>query len=177
MWSNYSTPRYISSENKNINLKRYEYPYVHCSITIAKIWKQRKCSSIDEWIKMMCVCVCTYIYTYAYIYILTHIYIYNTHTYAYMMAYKKEWNLAISNNMDRPRGCYAKWNKSDRGRQILYEFTYMWNLKNKKHKWKNIKQKQSYSYREKKLVARRGSVEGEKKEPREIKRYKLPVTK
>ena len=94
MWSNYSTPRYISSENKNINLKRYEYPYVHCSITIAKIWKQRKCSSIDEWIKMMCVCVCTYIYTYAYIYILTHIYIYNTHTYAYMMAYKKEWNLA-----------------------------------------------------------------------------------
>ena len=24
---------------------------------------------------------------------------------------------------------YAKWNASDRGRQILYDITYMWNLK------------------------------------------------
>ena len=24
---------------------------------------------------------------------------------------------------------YAKWNKSDRGRQILYDFTFRWNLK------------------------------------------------
>ena len=27
-------------------------------------------------------------------------------------------------------GHYAKWNKSDRERQILYDITYMWNLKN-----------------------------------------------
>ena len=26
---------------------------------------------------------------------------------------KKEWNLAICNNMDGPRGHYAKWNKPD----------------------------------------------------------------
>ena len=26
-------------------------------------------------------------------------------------------------------GHYAKWNKSDRERQILYDLTYMWNLK------------------------------------------------
>ena len=26
-------------------------------------------------------------------------------------------------------GFYAKWNKSDRERQISYDFTYMWNLK------------------------------------------------
>ena len=26
--------------------------------TIAKIWKQPKCPSTDEWIKKMCVCVC-----------------------------------------------------------------------------------------------------------------------
>ena len=26
---------------------------------------------------------------------------------------------------------YVPWNKSDRGRQILYDSTYMWNLKNK----------------------------------------------
>ena len=33
--------------------------------------------------------------------------------------------------MDRARGYYAKWNKSDRERQILYNLTCMWNLKTK----------------------------------------------
>ena len=28
-------------------------------------------------------------------------------------------------------GCYAKWNKSDREMQLLYNLTYIWNLKNK----------------------------------------------
>ena len=28
------------------------------------------------------------------------------------------------------RDCHAKWNKSDRGRQILHVIIYMWNLKN-----------------------------------------------
>ena len=28
-------------------------------------------------------------------------------------------------------GYYVKWNKSDRDEQIPYDFTYMWNLKNK----------------------------------------------
>ena len=35
------------------------------------------------------------------------------------------------NNMDGPGGYYAKLNKSDRERQILYDFTYMWNLNKK----------------------------------------------
>ena len=48
-------------------------------------------------------------------------------------SWKKEWNLAIYNNMYRPTGYYAKWNKSDRERQILYDFTYMSNLKNKRN--------------------------------------------
>ena len=43
------------------------------------------------------------------------------------------WILAIKpcicDNMDEPRGYYAKWNESHRERQILYDFTYMWNLK------------------------------------------------
>ena len=50
-------------------------------------------------------------------------------------AMKKEWNLAIC-NMYGPRGYYAKWNKSDKERQILYDFTSVWNLKNK---WPNKK--------------------------------------
>ena len=33
--------------------------------------------------------------------------------------------------MDGPREHYAKGNKSDRERQIPYDFTYVWNLKSK----------------------------------------------
>ena len=41
------------------------------------------------------------------------------------------WNFAICGEMDGARGYYAKWNTLDRGRQIHYNFTYMWYLKNK----------------------------------------------
>ena len=48
-----------------------------------------------------------------------------------LLGQKKEWNFAMWNNMDGLGGYYAKWSKLDRGRQILYDITYMWNLKNK----------------------------------------------
>lgn len=32
--------------------------------------------------------------------------------------------------MGGPRGCYVKWNNPDRERQMLYDITQMWNLKN-----------------------------------------------
>ena len=48
-----------------------------------------------------------------------------------LLSHKNRWNLAICDNIDGPRGYYAKWNKSDRERQISYDFTYMWGLKNK----------------------------------------------
>ena len=44
--------------------------------------------------------------------------------------YKKEWNLSICDNMDKSRGHYAKWDKSDRDRQHIITLT--WNLKKKK---------------------------------------------
>ena len=44
-------------------------------------------------------------------------------------SHKKEWNFTICNNMDGLRGHYAEWNKSDRERQMLYDITYMCNLK------------------------------------------------
>ena len=50
--------------------------------------------------------------------------------------------------MDGLGGYYANWNKSDRERQILYDITYMWNLK-KYNKLVNItKKKQTHSYGE-----------------------------
>ena len=38
---------------------------------------------------------------------------------------------ATCSNMDGLGGCYAKCNKSDRERQILYYLSHMWNIKNK----------------------------------------------
>ena len=61
----------------------------------------------------------------------TFAYIYN----GQLHNHKKEWNSAICNNVDKPRGYYAQRNKSDRERQIFYVITYMWNLKNKTNEY------------------------------------------
>ena len=51
----------------------------------------------------------------------------HTHTHTHMLEYysaiKKEQNFAISSNMDRHGGHYAKGNKSDRERQIPCDLT------------------------------------------------------
>ena len=57
--------------------------------------------------------------------------------YMYTMDYQwaiKKWNLAICDNISGPRGYYAKWNKSDRERQIPNYFSNTWNVKNKTNK-------------------------------------------
>ena len=54
------------------------------------------------------------------------VYIYN----GILLSHKKEWNNAICSNMDAPKYYHTKWSKSDREREILYDITYMWNLKN-----------------------------------------------
>ena len=64
-----------------------------------------------------------YVYGYIYVYIL----------YVYTMKYHSDiatWNLATYDNMNGAWGCYAKWNKSDRERQIPHDFTHLWNIKN-----------------------------------------------
>ena len=43
----------------------------------------------------------------------------------YYSAIKKNKIFAIGSNMDRQGGHYAKWNKTDRERQILYDLTFM----------------------------------------------------
>ena len=45
-----------------------------------------------------------------------------------ILVIKKEWNNAICSNMDGPRDDHTKWSKSDRGRQVSHDITYMHNL-------------------------------------------------
>ena len=53
-----------------------------------------------------------------------------THTHnKILLSHKKEWNNAICSNMDGPRDYHTEWSKPDRERQILYDITYMQNLK------------------------------------------------
>ena len=65
---------------------------------------------MDEWIKKI-----------------WDIYTYN----GILLSHKKEWNLAICDNMDRPLGHYAELNKTIRERQIPYDLIYIWNLEEK----------------------------------------------
>ena len=74
-----------------------------------------------------CVCMC---------YIYVHIYTYIKHIHRHirneiLFSHKNDWVFAICDNRDGPWKHYAKWNKSDRERQIPYGLTHMWILKNK----------------------------------------------
>ena len=79
--------------------------FIAVLFTIAKIWKQPKCPSVDEWVKK----------------------VWN------ITWQKREWDPVICNNMEGPQGYYDKWNKLNRERQIPYNFTSMWNLKKKQN--------------------------------------------
>ena len=81
--------------------------------TIAKICKQPKGPSADEWIKKKC-CICTI-------------------EYDSVIKNKKEWNLANCNNMDGARGCCAEWNKSDEDKYHMISLRCR--IKKKQNKW------------------------------------------
>ena len=67
--------------------------FITASFTIAKIWKQPKCPSTDEWIKKMW---CVYTHTHSH----THSEILRSH--------KKEHNFSFCSNMKGLGGYYAK---------------------------------------------------------------------
>ena len=81
-----------------------------------------------------------------YIYYIYVIYTYN----GILLSHKKEWNNVICSNMDGPRDYHTKWSKSDRERQISYNITYMWNLKNKKRIEMNLFTKPKETHRHRK---------------------------
>ena len=66
--------------------------------TIAKLWKQPKRPSTDEWIKMWGVCVCVRARVCVCMYVCVGI----------LFSHKKEGNFALCSNMDGLGGHYAK---------------------------------------------------------------------
>ena len=74
-----------------------------------------------------------------------------------LLTHKKGGNFAFCSNMDELGGNYAKWKKSDRERQILFVFNYVWNLKNTKTSGYN---KKVDSDTENKLAVASGEREG-----------------
>ena len=84
--------------------------------TIVKTYKQPKCPSTDEWIKMWCVCVCIYIYIYMQWILLGH---------------KKNEILPCAKTWMDLKGIMLS---EISQRKILYVITYLWNLKNKRNK-------------------------------------------
>ena len=87
----------------------------------------------------------------------------------------KEGNLDYCNNMNGLWRHYAKYNKSDRERQILYNFTYMCNLKKEQLKMKQMSNKQS-SCTQIRGYQKQGVTEWVKWEKR-VKKYKLSAIK
>ena len=90
--------------------------FIAALFTIAKLWKQPKCPSIDEWIKKR-------------LYLYVHLYLYIN---------KMKYYMAIKKNKVLPYAitwidleCIMLSNKSFIKRQIVYDFTHMWNLRNK----------------------------------------------
>ena len=86
--------------------------FTEALFTTPKIWKQHKCPLTDEWDKK------NVIHTHTH----THIYIHN----GILLSHKKEWNIAISSNMDGPRDYHTKWSKLDKDKYI----SHIWDLKN-----------------------------------------------
>ena len=65
LWSNIHTTGYLPKEYKN-NSKGYMHPDIAAVSIIAKLWKQPKFPSINEWIKKMLCIIYTYMYTRTY---------------------------------------------------------------------------------------------------------------
>ena len=83
--------------------------------------------------------ICVYVYVHIYTYVcmcicmcIPYIYVWNIHIctqWNIIQPSEKQRNPIIYNNMGSPWRHYAKWNKSNREKQILNDLTYTWNLR------------------------------------------------
>ena len=83
IWSNNSTPGYLTKESKNTNSKTYMHSYVHCSNIYNSQDMKAIFLSINRWMGEDMVWI--------------------------LLSHQKEFSLAICNNIGGHSGYYAKW--------------------------------------------------------------------
>ena len=105
-WPSNPTSGNVSKRTQNTNLKKHKHPYVHCSIIYNSQDMEAVQVSINKWeVKT------------------TMGHLHN----GILLSHKKKILPFVTVWTDL-REHYAKWNKPVRERQILYDFTQMWNL-------------------------------------------------
>jgi len=90
--------------------------FIAALYTIAKIWKQPKCPSVDEWIKKIeniCVYICIYVYVYI-----------HTHTMEYYSAIKNEILPFETTWMDLETIILSKISQSEKDRYYVLSLIY-----------------------------------------------------
>ena len=118
IWSSNPIPKHITKQN--YNLKRSMHPDVPSSTIRNSLDIETAQIFISRWMDKEDV-----------------VHIYN----GILFNHKKEQNNVTCSHMDGPRDYHTKWSKSDRERQILYDITCMWYLKN------NTKEKRTHRHR------------------------------
>ena len=119
LWSSNSTSGYAHKGNKIKNQNDYLHPQVHYSITYSSSDMEITQVSVngstaEEKVTLR----------------------YN----GVLFNCEKEGNATLYDNLDELGGHHAEWNKLGRERQMLHNFTYKCNLKNKILKWNSKKQ-------------------------------------
>ena len=117
IWFSNFTSGYLPEENKNPNSTAYMHVNVQCNIIYNS--HDMEVTSVSTDVHMDKEDAHTHTHIYAHIY--THIHTYIPHcTYnalyiiKYDSAIKKEGNVVIYNNVNGLRGCYTKWNNSEK---------------------------------------------------------------
>ena len=159
IWSSNSTLGHISEGNKITVSKKYHIPHVHCSSIYNSEHTEQTCvhQIIKWWMdkERKWYISCTYILI-RQLYFSKNIHARTEHNAAYSIIHQKQEILQFLIG----RCHYAKWNMSDRERQILYDLTYMWILP-QNELIRNREQRWGLGNREKWMKV--------------VKRYKLPV--
>ena len=103
IWSNNSTKGYLPKENKKTILKRYMHLYVYFSTMYDRQDMEAAQASTSRWMDKE---------------VVVHM------DSGILLSHKKEWGLAIYNNMNKTRRYYAKWNKSEKDKHHTIPLTY-----------------------------------------------------
>ena len=95
---------------KTLIWRIYIHPYAHCSAIYNSQAMEATQVPLNKWVTKKAV----------------------VHTYnGILLIHLKKWNLTICNSSDGSRGCYVKWNKSEKNKYLWFHFCVKLNEQNK----------------------------------------------